>query len=402
MAFPEPEMWPYLATAFFSGLVLCWLIVGLWSGLRHRRAVRSWSQRYSVVESSLNKSIDRVRDAEAALTETRERANRLQAELSAGRSKQADVQKALKTAQSKADAVESERRQAMRLQEESAERLANLAQEMDLLRTQADALEADKLALTKNLHEQAASIDRVSEELDARTKALSTTRYELTRQHARISELGKQLDNSESERTRDAQAFATLRDAKQIDDHRIERLTSQLHDNDIELNQLRNRLEERDEAFAQSQQELFGARKRVPQLERLLIDRDEALRKLGAQIRERDILLQRRDERGARESSASPRPRTGDHRADETAYPLFSPAGEPDDLKRIKGIGPKLEALLNSIGIYQFGQIATFSDSDIRRISQELSGFKKRITDDDWIDQASQLQRSTERARRQD
>lgn len=398
MAIPEPEIWPYLATAFFCGLILSGLIVGLLSRWRARRAVRSWSERYSVVESSLNKSIDRVHDADAVVATTRERADRLQAQLSASHSKTRELTQTLEKAQSQVREVKRQHQQESRKGEGSAKQLANLSLELSALRAQVEALEAKELSLTARASERVTSYNRLSEELDARIKMLSTTRYELTRQHARISELGKQLDDSESERTRDAQAFAALRDAKQVDDQRIEWLTTQLHDNDVEIRHLRNRLEERDEAFAQSQQELFGTRKRVPQLERLLIDRDEALRKLGAQIRERDILLQRYGEPGNDGNRAASRPRPDDRRAAKTAVPLFSPTGQPDDLKRIKGIGPKLEALLNSIGIYQFGQIAKFSDSDIRRISKELSAFKMRITDDRWIDQASQLQEGTERA----
>jgi NADH-quinone oxidoreductase subunit E len=35
--------------------------------------------------------------------------------------------------------------------------------------------------------------------------------------------------------------------------------------------------------------------------------------------------------------------------------------GKPDDLKRISGVGPKLEGLLNEMGFYHFDQIAAWT-----------------------------------------
>lgn len=61
-----------------------------------------------------------------------------------------------------------------------------------------------------------------------------------------------------------------------------------------------------------------------------------------------------------------------------------------DDLKRISGVGPKLEGLLHDNGIYRFEQIARFSPEDIQRLDEQL-GFKGRIERDDWLTQAKEL-----------
>ncbi|MGL5811065.1 MAG: hypothetical protein ACRCYQ_14080 [Nocardioides sp.] len=60
-------------------------------------------------------------------------------------------------------------------------------------------------------------------------------------------------------------------------------------------------------------------------------------------------------------------------------------AQEPDDLKKIFGIGPKLSALLNGKGIYHFRQIAAWTVDDIRRFDEELPEFHGRIERDGWI-----------------
>jgi len=71
---------------------------------------------------------------------------------------------------------------------------------------------------------------------------------------------------------------------------------------------------------------------------------------------------------------------------------LSAPAGDgPDDLKRIKGIGPKLEALLNPLGVYHFRQIASWTDREVAWVDYHLEGFKGRILRDDWVAQARAL-----------
>lgn len=66
---------------------------------------------------------------------------------------------------------------------------------------------------------------------------------------------------------------------------------------------------------------------------------------------------------------------------------LDAPKGEPDDLKKIGGVGPKLESTLNELGIYHFWQIAEFTPDNVSWVDGYLS-FKGRIDRDDWIGQA--------------
>jgi predicted flap endonuclease-1-like 5' DNA nuclease len=61
-----------------------------------------------------------------------------------------------------------------------------------------------------------------------------------------------------------------------------------------------------------------------------------------------------------------------------------------DDLQEIKGIGPKIAAKLEKLGIRQFGQIAAWTAEDIERVNQQLR-FKGRIERENWIPQARAL-----------
>ncbi|MFC0810080.1 NADH:ubiquinone oxidoreductase [Ensifer sp. P24N7] len=65
-------------------------------------------------------------------------------------------------------------------------------------------------------------------------------------------------------------------------------------------------------------------------------------------------------------------------------------AGLANDLKRISGIGPKLEQVLKGRGIFRFADIAALSKADVERLDSEL-GLAGRVVRDDWIGQAKAL-----------
>ncbi|MEM7547217.1 MAG: endonuclease [Pseudomonadota bacterium] len=65
--------------------------------------------------------------------------------------------------------------------------------------------------------------------------------------------------------------------------------------------------------------------------------------------------------------------------------------GKADDLKKIKGVGPKMEKLLNSLGFYHFDQIAAWSATEVAWVDDNLEGFKGRVSRDDWVAQAQLL-----------
>jgi len=64
--------------------------------------------------------------------------------------------------------------------------------------------------------------------------------------------------------------------------------------------------------------------------------------------------------------------------------------GKKDDLKRIKGIGPKIESTLNELGIYHFDQIAGWNRKTVTWVDDYLS-FKGRIDREEWVKQAKVL-----------
>ncbi len=70
---------------------------------------------------------------------------------------------------------------------------------------------------------------------------------------------------------------------------------------------------------------------------------------------------------------------------------LSEPAGGiADDLKCIGGVGPKIEDILNGLGIFHFGQIAAWTEENKAWIDGYLK-FKGRIDREKWVDQAKVL-----------
>ena len=99
----------------------------------------------------------------------------------------------------------------------------------------------------------------------------------------------------------------------------------------------------------------------------------------------------------APEPKAEPAPAPEPAPADD-AGPGVQPAtmdgprdGKADDLKKIKGVGPKLEAALNDMGYYHFDQIAAWSPDEVAWVDENLIQFKGRVTRDNWVPQAKAL-----------
>jgi len=66
-------------------------------------------------------------------------------------------------------------------------------------------------------------------------------------------------------------------------------------------------------------------------------------------------------------------------------------ASGADDLKQIKGVGPKMETMLNKMGFYHFDQVAGWRVKEVKWVDENLEGFKGRVSRDEWVKQAKVL-----------
>ena len=69
------------------------------------------------------------------------------------------------------------------------------------------------------------------------------------------------------------------------------------------------------------------------------------------------------------------------------------PAGPADDLRQLKGVGPKFVARLNELGITRFDQLAGLSPNEVAHLDERMGPFQGRIARDRVIEQADLLAR---------
>ncbi len=65
--------------------------------------------------------------------------------------------------------------------------------------------------------------------------------------------------------------------------------------------------------------------------------------------------------------------------------------GPPDDLRRIKGLGPKVAAQLERVGITRFDQLAGLGPDEQAALDARLGAFAGRMARDRWVEQARLL-----------
>jgi predicted flap endonuclease-1-like 5' DNA nuclease len=207
------------------------------------------------------------------------------------------------------------------------------ARELDQLRTQEDSAKAslkDKVEeLEKRLHKQ-------SRACSAAEEALEQARAQLEASVEQRSQSDIEVDN------RELQA-------------EVQKLEGMVRDRTEQLNKLRWHQE-----MAEKQPAGDQAEKMLVVLNQQLAASREDNQRLIAQVRELETQLAQ------------------------------APASV-DDLTRIRGVGPKLVAQLEELGITHFAQIAELNDQDLEDESHPLHSFRGRISKDEWITQAADL-----------
>ena len=94
-------------------------------------------------------------------------------------------------------------------------------------------------------------------------------------------------------------------------------------------------------------------------------------------------------------ASAKPKAAPKAKAEDKGKPPAMRKPAKPDDLKLISGVGPKLEGVLNGLGIYKFEQISKWKKAEREWVDGYLK-FKGRIDRDDWVKQAKALAKGGE------
>lgn len=69
------------------------------------------------------------------------------------------------------------------------------------------------------------------------------------------------------------------------------------------------------------------------------------------------------------------------------------PTGPADDLGRMKGVGPKLAAKLNELGVTRYAQLAGMNETELAHLDERMGPFQGRLARDRIAEQADYLAR---------
>jgi predicted flap endonuclease-1-like 5' DNA nuclease len=126
--------------------------------------------------------------------------------------------------------------------------------------------------------------------------------------------------------------------------------------------------------LTRTQAELRDARVEIERQREQIKGRDSTIAELQAKLNERDATI------------AAHAQQLAEARTQQVAS---VPAG--DDLKRIRGIGPGFERVLQGAGITTFATIAAWTAEDVVRVANLLNTQPARIERGAWISQAQAL-----------
>ncbi len=196
-----------------------------------------------------------------------------------------------------------------------------------------------------------------------------------------------------------AQASAAELEAAAPDESELAQLRADLEASRSEVAEGATRIAELESAKASAEEAAAGATESVAGLEQELAAERERRAELEARVEglEREAVTTTADEAAEPDVAAPP---AGEETAPSQEEGLARiaeiaarTAGDgpvaDDDLKKVHGIGPKLERTLKDLGISSFRQIANFQADDIAYVTAALDAFKGRIERDDWMGSAA-------------
>jgi predicted flap endonuclease-1-like 5' DNA nuclease len=156
------------------------------------------------------------------------------------------------------------------------------------------------------------------------------------------------------------------------------RLSEVEAERDAETARLRAELEQSRSQLEQSRSELEQSRSQLQQARSELEQSRSELEQARSELEQARSELEQARSRPA--SSTAP----GDAVAARASK-------APQGLRRVRGIGPAYQRVLEQAGVTRVQQIASWSEADVLAFAEKLKIRPDRITKDDWIGQARAL-----------
>jgi predicted flap endonuclease-1-like 5' DNA nuclease len=238
---------------------------------------------------------------------------------------------------------------------------------------------------------EAKRLEKLREQLQEskRTLVHRTAAFEKARASLELRE--KELATVRTQALSDAKRLDTLEQEREDLLTRSDIAEQSYEDVALELKQL--------SLEAESLRKLAAVRSgRIAELEEQLAKRDKtsagAQRLLNALREERDRAVAAQREADDKLAAADKARRQADARIAQLELDLKVERGElqeGDDLKRIRGIGPRFEKALKALGVMTFDEIAAWSPGDVEEFAGKLKVRPGRIAKDGWIESARTL-----------
>ncbi len=178
-------------------------------------------------------------------------------------------------------------------------------------------------------------------------------------------------------------AMATRSSTDKVDASALRAAEHKLSRFQAKSEQLEAQLSASDERASVTEQELEQLREQHDALRGLMTVRAERIRELERLLDARDKALAE-----AEQALETARAEAQAERARADAAVVTT---APDDLRKLYGVGPKVEERLHNLGIRRFADIAAWTDEDIERIAPQLKVHAKRIRKDGWVESAREL-----------
>lgn len=435
-----------LLLAFLLGAFLYWLLFGRSWKQKLADAETEWSVRHQKLKGDYRALEVGARDTAAELESRNNDVTKLEAGLQDAQTKISSAESTFATLMSEHKGLKKTHddltAEIERLQADVVSRDTDLGIERGNIKT----LEDKRNALQAAVDERAAQIVALGKDGDSYRARIRTLEASEKSLNEIIAALRRDLDTAGDEGENQLRLISSLKDEQLAHERQLADVQGAISSLDAEKQSLFGDLNNDRAEIARLRADLDASRAKFKPLEAELQDKDRALGEAGSRLSKLETEHQgclkdigringeldklrkatashesslRDAERNARESAAAADQRKASIRDLEAdlkrcrearqameaklkkaiekpkmaAYGLKAPQGRADDLKRIKGVGPKLEGILHGLGIFHFRQIAKFTTADVAWVSKYLAEFKGRIERDDWIRQADALHR---------
>jgi predicted flap endonuclease-1-like 5' DNA nuclease len=247
-----------------------------------------------------------------------------------------------------------------------------------------------RLTIAASWQEKLEAEERVKERLRLRVRSLAE-RLDAARENERdvrhrLASAERELRDTAATAEQAASGLADCRSALTASNRKRDELHAQLQRLLARSRELMAGSRAKDEKIFRLSRELDSWQERLPPL--VYRFREKALEATAAHRAldvERARARELEDTLRTRILPLTDPPGAGD---EESARPARA---RRDDLKRIRGIGPVLERLLNDMGIHRLQQIAEFGPDDVERVQAALKDFPDRVERDHWVEQARRL-----------